>query len=180
MWVEINPAKCAPEDEVPLFDISKKPAEEFEVRVVIWDTKDIKMMDVEGTSDVFIKCFFDNKNALETDTHFRCQTGKASFNYRLLFNEQYPRKDYRFQIQAFDRDFFKSNDIIGSAIIDLKQAFEDVSITKRPLGINQNYFNEYMKVEGVDYEWKDDQSFFIPMNSKNDQGQMENNGYVRV
>lgn len=98
MWVEINPAKCAPEDEIPLYDIAKKPAEEFEVRVVIWDTKDIKMMDVEGTSDVFIKCFFDNKNALETDTHFRCQTGKASFNYRLLFNEQYPRKDYRFQI----------------------------------------------------------------------------------
>jgi len=55
-----------------------------------------------------------------------------------------------------------------------------VSITKRPLGINQNYYNEYMKVEGAEYEWKDDQSFFIPMNSKNDEGKMENNGFVRV
>ena len=71
-WVEINPAKVAPEDEEPIWDISKKPHEEFEVRVVIWDTKDIKMMDAEGTSDVFIRCFFDSNNALETDTHFRC------------------------------------------------------------------------------------------------------------
>ena len=29
-------------------------------------------------------------------------------------------------------------------------------------------------------EWKDDSTFWIPMNSKNDKGQMENNGYVRI
>lgn len=92
----------------------------MEIRLCIFDTKDIKMMDAEGTSDVFVKAFFDNKKALETDTHFRCQTGKASFNYRLKFNEVFPRKDYRLTIQTFDRDFFKSNDIIGSAMIDLK------------------------------------------------------------
>ena len=33
---------------------------------------------------------------------------------------------------------------------------------------------------GVEFEWKDDSSFWLPMNSKNDQGQLENNGYVRV
>jgi hypothetical protein len=120
MWVEINPAKVAVQDEAKLWDITKRPPYELEVRLVVWDTKDIKMMDVEGTSDVFVKAYFDNKKALETDTHFRCQTGKASFNYRLKFNEVYPRKDYRLTIQAYDRDFFKSNDIIGAASIDLK------------------------------------------------------------
>ena len=87
MWVEINGAKVAPEDVEPIWDISQKPKQEFELRVAVFDTKDIKMMDVEGTSDVFIRCFFDSNNAVETDTHFRCQTGKASFNYRLLFRE---------------------------------------------------------------------------------------------
>lgn len=29
-------------------------------------------MDVEGTSDVFIRSYFDNKDAQETDTHYRC------------------------------------------------------------------------------------------------------------
>jgi len=181
-WVEINPAKVAPEDEEPIYDISKKPDEEFEVRVVIWDTKEIKMMDEEGTSDVYIRCFFDSKNALETDCHYRCQDGKASFNYRLVFREKHPRKDYRFNIQAYDRDFFKSNDIIGSAMLDLKQAFEDVSITKRPLGVNKKYFDGYMNKEGnLNFTWKEDEnSFFIPVSGKNDDGKMEQNGFVRM
>ena len=72
MWVEINPAKVAVKDEVKLWDITKRPPYELEVRLVVWDTKDIKMMDVEGTSDVFVKAYFDNKKPLETDTHFRC------------------------------------------------------------------------------------------------------------
>lgn len=148
--------------------------EEFEVRLVVWDTKEIKMMDAEGTSDVFFRAYFDSKNALETDCHYRCQTGKASFNYRLLFKEQYPRKDYRMTLQAYDRDFFKSNDIIGSCMIDLKQAFEDVSITKRPLGINKKYYEGYLLKEGdTPYEWKDENSFYLPMSSKNDKGKME-------
>ncbi len=52
------------------------------------------MMDAEGTSDVYIRAFFDSKNALETDCHYRCQDGKASFNYRLKFKEQFPKKSY--------------------------------------------------------------------------------------
>jgi len=57
-WVEIIPIAMNPE-EIKIFDIKPKPAEEFEVRVIVWDTVDIKMMDVEGTSDVFFRSFFD-------------------------------------------------------------------------------------------------------------------------
>lgn len=42
------------------------------MRVCVFETRDIKMMDVEDTSDVYIRCFMDTKNALETDTHYRC------------------------------------------------------------------------------------------------------------
>jgi hypothetical protein len=164
------------------------------VRLVVWDTKEIKIMDAEGTSDVFIKAFFDNKKALETDTHFRCQDGKASFNYRLKFNEVFPRKDYKLSLQTYDRDFFKSNDIIGSFMLDLKQAFTDVELTKRPLSINQSYFEQYMQND-VDPEKKItfkktvnnltnkeelDGSFWIPMESKTKEGELENNGWVRI
>lgn len=85
-------------------------------------------------------------------------------------------------VQAYDRDFFKSNDVIGSTMIDLKQAFEDVGLTKRPLMVNKQYFNDYMKKEGQkDYEWKEDgESFWLPMLSKNEEGETENNGFVRV
>lgn len=74
-------------------------------------------------------------------------------------------------MQAYDRDFFKSNDIIGSSIIDLKQAFEDAQVTDRPLGINKKYYETYMQeASGVEFEWKDDSTFWLPMNSKNDKG----------
>lgn len=53
------------------FDISPKPAEDFEVRVIVFDTEELKMMDVEGTTDGFVKTFFDPSHAKETDTHFR-------------------------------------------------------------------------------------------------------------
>jgi hypothetical protein len=65
----------------------------------------------------------------ETDTHYRCQNGKASFNYRLIYKVNYPRNDYLMTLQMYDRDFFKSNDIIGDAILDLQMAFDDASLT---------------------------------------------------
>lgn len=93
MWLNIIPTSI-PLNTVPIFDITPKPAEEFEVRVCIFNTLGVKCADVEGTSDVYCRVFFDSKDAKETDTHFRCSNGKASFNYRLLFNVKHPRKDY--------------------------------------------------------------------------------------
>ncbi len=141
LWVDIIPTSIA--NEFPKYDITPRPPQEFEVRVCIFDTLDIKMMDDEGTSDAFIRCFFDSKEcSKETDTHFRCQDGKASFNYRMLFDIKHPRKknDYWLNVQAYDRDFFKSNDIIGEAKVDLKQPIEDSILTKRPISLNKTYF----------------------------------------
>ena len=72
------------------------PEKDYEVRVVVWDTEDVKVMDVEDVSDVFVKCHIDDKEKRQTDCHYRCQEGKASFNYRLLFDVKAPRPDYRF------------------------------------------------------------------------------------
>lgn len=87
-----------------------------------------------------------------------------------------------FTVQAYDRDFFKSNDIIGSNYIDLKQIFEDIQLTKRPLLVNKKYHAEYMRKEGdKPLEWdQDGESFWLPMQQKNDQGVMEDNGRVRI
>lgn len=98
MWIEIIPTSV-PIKEVPIYDLTPRTPEELEVRLVIWDTLDVVCMDVEGTSDVYCKAFFDSKEEThETDTHYRCQNGKASFNYRLLYTVKHPRKDYNFTI----------------------------------------------------------------------------------
>ena len=96
-------------------------------------------------SDAFVRCFFDTKQAKETDTHYRCSTGQASFNYRLLFNMKAPADNYNFTIQAWDRDFFASNDLIGEACLDMKPLFIDVVETGRTFSINKKYYNSYLK-----------------------------------
>ena len=48
--------------------------------------------------------------------------------------------------------------------------------------INKKYFNDYMKKEDQkDYEWKEDgESFWLPMHAKNEEGEVENNGFVCI
>mmetsp|Transcript_3562 Transcript_3562/g.3500 ORF Transcript_3562/g.3500 Transcript_3562/m.3500 type:complete len:161 (+) Transcript_3562:306-788(+) len=149
----------------PVYDISAKPEKELEVRVVIFDTTDIAMMDVEGTSDVYCRAYFDQaKETHETDTHFRCNDGKASFNYRLVFRiwmSEIKTNDYSLTLQAFDRDFFKSNDIIGSTNINLRQAIEDCLLTQKPLGVSKTYYENYMEDECVEFEYQDENTFFV-------------------
>jgi len=168
LWVEIIPVAAGLKDQVQ-FDFTPKPSEDFEVRLVVYETRDISMMDVEGTSDVYAKAFFDPSDAKETDTHYRCTNGKASFNYRLLFNLKHPIKDpngYRLNLQLFDRDFFKSNDTIGEASIDLGPLMEDVALTKRPLTLNSAYYLNYFKDKTrTELEFKDESSFWLTINS---------------
>ena len=130
MWLEINEVQAKSitglsqeeQKEVPVWDISPEPPKDYEVRVIIWDTKDVPKMDIEGTSDVFFRGYFgeqdkSNKQVKETDTHYRCSNGAASFNFRLLYDIKAPLKndEYTYSLQCWDRDLFKSNDLIGEA-----------------------------------------------------------------
>ena len=95
------------------------------MRLVVFDTQDTPAMDIEGTSDVFIKAHIDDNDNGETDTHFRCSDGSASFNYRILFDLKAPRQNTTLTIQTWDRDLFASNDFIGEIQLPLKHMFED-------------------------------------------------------
>lgn len=181
-WVEIHPTNL-PDDQQPLiYDIKPKPPEEFEVRLVIWDTEDLKMMDAEGTSDAYGRAFFDSKEEVhETDTHYRCSSGKASFNYRLIYHIKHPRKDYNMTLQMYDRDFFKSNDIIGECLMDLKLPIEDSSLSGRPLGLTKTYYNAYLKDTGLKLVYKDENTFWVEIRGKDDKtGKIEVTGKVRI
>jgi len=154
--------------------------EEFEVRVVVWDTLDVVMADVEGTSDVYIRAFFDPKDDKETDTHFRCTTGKASFNYRLKFTVNDKRKNgYQLNLQVYDKDFFSANEILGETVLDLNIPVEDTQLTQRPVTLNKNYCNLAMKDAFKDIKWKDDTSFFVDC-YRMVKGKKELGGRVRI
>ena len=59
LWTEIN-EQGGSQEGVVLYDISKKPFEDYEIRVIVWDTEELKMMDAEGTTDGFVRCFFES------------------------------------------------------------------------------------------------------------------------
>lgn len=104
---------------------------DYQIRVCVLDTKNVPTEDIEGTSDVFMKVYIDDEDKKNTDTHYRCQNGEASFNYRLLFNVKAPRKkdEYQLVLQAWDFDLFKSNDYICEWVLDLKELVKNVRLT---------------------------------------------------
>lgn len=113
--------------------------------MIVWDTEDLKMMDAEGTTDGFVRCFFESDESKDTDTHFRNSDGKCSWNYRMLFPFTHPTKNYKLKVQAYDLDLFKSNDLIGEAVVDLEALFEDAELAKRQMSLTADYYDEYLK-----------------------------------
>tara|TARA_B110000285_G_scaffold139762_1_gene156427 strand:+ start:1202 stop:1450 length:249 start_codon:yes stop_codon:yes gene_type:complete len=81
MWVEIYEKNEKEANEAPI-DISPPPVVDMMVRFIVWKTKEIENMDWEGTSDIFCRSYFDSEKDITTDTHWRCKTGKGSFNWR--------------------------------------------------------------------------------------------------
>jgi len=174
MWAEINET-YATKEAAPLWDISKKPTEDFEVRVVVWDTEELEMMDDEGTTDGFIRCFFNSDASKDSDVHFRNQDGKCSWNYRLLFPMTYPvkKQQYKLTVQAYDLDLFKSNDLIGETVLDLTPLFEDAELAKRGISLTQDYYDEYLvekkKMSGLTFKDKDEpRQFWVDLMAKKD------------
>eukprot|EP01084_Bolivina_argentea_P161735 281528_1 len=107
-----------------MVDIKPTPPTEYELRVIIWECKQVKDNDtLTDANDLFIKgCLrysSDNKdkeNMQETDLHYRARGGNGSFNWRMKFPISLPKKrpiDYpEFRLQLFDKDYFSTNDCI--------------------------------------------------------------------
>ena len=155
------------------------------MRVVVWDTEDLKMMDVTDTTDGFVRCFFESDSAKDTDTHFCNSDGKCSWNYRLLFPVTYPvkNKTYKLTIQAYDLDLFKSNDLIGETTIDLTAMLEDVGLAKRGMSLTQEYYDEYLMpkkfMKNLTFVDKEPRQFWVDLKYK-EKGQVVSGGRLKL
>ena len=117
------------------------------MRVVVWKTKDLPNMDVEGCSDIQCKAYLTSGDGDEhlTDTHWRCQTGSGSFNYRLKIPCDSKQEDLTLRVEAWDRDIIKSNDLIGGYELELRAMREDVMLTSKKQVLHSAYWNDYLK-----------------------------------
>lgn len=106
MWLDIfkRLEANAKEDEEGIqqlkhqvWQLETEPKNALEVRLCVLSGDDWPDMDFEGTNDAYIKVYIENPDGTlqicETDTHYRCNNGKPSFNYRLKFNIETPLPD---------------------------------------------------------------------------------------
>ena len=124
----------------------------MELRVCIYNTKNVEKV-FPGTCDTFVKAWLSKteRKQKETDTHWRCKTGEASFNWRMLFpvfTETSPTKEpdaYKLNLEIYDRGIFSGNELICSFELDLFLLFQDVKLTQRTMQINQKYYKDYFE-----------------------------------
>ena len=103
------------------------------------------MMDFEGTSDVYVRSFFDPDLDHLTDTHWRCQTGRAFFNWRNLIPIKSKEADYNLIIQTWDKDLIASDDLIGEFTLDIQPLFFEVYLTDKMKPMTEDFWTTRMK-----------------------------------
>ena len=139
LWLEIFDASQK-SSKIP-WKISPEPITEFQVRFVIWETEDMEIMDVEGTSDIYVVAYFDQEDIHKTDVHYRCQDGAASFNWRLLMPLRLPVQRPLITLQVYDRDIFASDDYISGSTFNLKDLITVPKYLQMPIKFTRDYYN---------------------------------------
>ncbi|KAM4587956.1 fer-1-like protein 4 [Odontesthes bonariensis] len=140
MWVDMFPTDIpAP----PPVDIKPRLPEQYELRVIIWNTDDVFLDDVnpftgDPSSDIYVKGWIKGLDGdkQETDVHFSSLTGEGNFNWRFVFRFDYlptekevvfKKKESIFSLeesefrqpaaltlQVWDYDRIAANDFLGS------------------------------------------------------------------
>ena len=145
MWLEMFEADTISK-EIP-WKIDPQPICELQVRFVVWETEDMEMMDIEGTSDIYVIGYIDQKENQKTDIHFRCQTGVASFNWRMLLPLRIPVQRPKLTIQVYDKDIFASDDYICGTTINLKDIANIPKLLEMPVGLTRDFYEDLTKEE---------------------------------
>jgi len=122
MWIEILTPEQAKKQ--PMEIIKPPPPTPFELRVIVWGTREITIKDTfTNQNDLFVTCAISipGVKKQETDTHFRSKKGKGNFNWRMKFPLTLPMKTWpRLRFQVWDLDIFSPNDSICETVMTLK------------------------------------------------------------
>ena len=144
MWLEIFESS-EKSNHLP-WKIDPQPICEMQVRLIIWETEEMELMDVEGTSDIYVIGYIEQKEMQKTDIHYRCQTGNASFNWRMLLPLKIPVQKPVVTIQVYDKDIFSSDDYMCGATIDLKSIIDIPKHLEMPVTLNKELYDG-LKIE---------------------------------
>jgi hypothetical protein len=122
LWVDIMNVKQSRKFEAE--KLEGPPKQDVEVRVICWKTENVRGKGVASITDLYVRFWMEGQRHQETDTHWRCKSGKASWNYRVKFPVTLPIKPDKGKLyyQVYDRDIL-FNELIAEGSIDLYKWF---------------------------------------------------------
>ena len=150
LWVEIFD-KTDSLNMTP-WQIAPEPLSKLELRLVVWETEEMRMMDFEDTSDIYVTAFVDQDKKQSTDVHFRCMTGNASFNWRIVMQLDVPRVNNKLYLHCYDKDIFSKDDFISGAEIDLNDFIKIPKDLDVPITFSKDYVDSVPQEEKAKYQ----------------------------
>jgi hypothetical protein len=136
MWVEMVDSVEASDRKAS--ELAPPRPMEIEIRIIIWDTKEIKAVE-NGKTDVKFTVALDASDyrghlqppghpaTQATDVHYGCKEGNAIFNWRIVYPRiVMPTKLCTIQVNLYDAGLM-SDTFIGTTSFDLKKYVEKVA-----------------------------------------------------
>lgn len=129
MWLEIVPKKK--NDDFPITPLIAQNMEKYEMRIVIWNTRDVPLLDGKVNIQVRIQ-MFDGKKEVEefTDTHNNSKDGIGEFNYRIVIPFYYPSNKTNLNISIFNDNIITKDEILGFANLDMRKYYANIHKSK--------------------------------------------------
>ena len=108
--------------------IQRPAPENYEIRLIIWNTYDITRVDGD-TVDMRVFVLYDpmgwnaDEMLKETDIHYNSRDGNGEFNWRMKFRIDMPVEYPRIKIQIYDFDV-TSDEAIGETTLNLRSSIK--------------------------------------------------------
>lgn len=134
MWVEMYRLEDAV--NAPIVDIRRPTTVEWELRLVVWETRNIPLFDDHNYANLYIRgeLIFETEEGVEveqfheTDSHTGLKDGRGIFNYRMKYKFEAPCKFPRLKLFVWER-WLLSHTALGEAELDLSSLIREAAMS---------------------------------------------------
>ena len=136
MLVEVFPK--SKDVDFPKTNIERNETNVYQLRIVIWNVDNVPTIN-KGKVDIQITASLQDPNVPEkTDVHYNSTNGHGEFNWRLIFNVEYPSEKHYLQISAEDYHLTGNNQPLASNSYDLEPFLNKIHKNKNAIDIEKH------------------------------------------